>query len=329
MTTSSPHVQFWEEAISVLRTVYFHRGERKFVPPTVTNWISTLEGFICLWKKLKIEGFKFLLTRNANQDPLENFFGRVRLHGARNINPSCTSFKNSFKTLIINNFSSVHSPGANNKDDHCVSLFESTRCFLDNTSNHNFNGENSHIELAYDATQLPLITNRNEIATNTHAYITGYITRKILKQTSCKQCKEGLVSGSRRSYPLIEERAYCSKALLRPTTQLVTLFGHCADIMHQTLPTIAHQNSIKRTLSKRVEMLRNSLNFNCTVHDMFAVVIEKFVALYIYTWISNVNKILKGIDIRQINDPLKELAFKKMKKIRARRRGLDKAKQLV
>ncbi|GJQ69614.1 hypothetical protein Trydic_g6705 [Trypoxylus dichotomus] len=37
-------------------------------------------------------GYHAFPTRAFNQDPLENFFGQLRQHGVRNINPSCTSF---------------------------------------------------------------------------------------------------------------------------------------------------------------------------------------------------------------------------------------------
>ena len=69
------------------------------------------------WKKLHLVGFKKHCTRNFNQDPVENFFACIRMQGVRNVNPTCTSFKNSLKTLIVNNFSSKNSPMANCEHD--------------------------------------------------------------------------------------------------------------------------------------------------------------------------------------------------------------------
>ncbi|CAH0550874.1 unnamed protein product [Brassicogethes aeneus] len=126
----SPHMAFWIEAIKTLQSVKFIKSNStKYVPPSVKNYIHTLKGFRYLWPKLKDDGFKFLSIRNFNQDPLENYFGSIRSHGVRNINPTCQSFINSFKALLINNFLSTHSPGSNCENDEAVAL-DSLRDFF-------------------------------------------------------------------------------------------------------------------------------------------------------------------------------------------------------
>lgn len=87
-----------------------------------------------IWKKLNTDGFKFVCPRTMNQDPAENFFGNIRSHCVRNINPTCASFANSYKSLIINNFVSSHSPGANCERDDCEGALDSMRCFLSESS---------------------------------------------------------------------------------------------------------------------------------------------------------------------------------------------------
>lgn len=74
VTTDSPHVNFWYEAIQVFDSMKFIKGDREFIPPTVKNWVLTLHSFICIWNKLKNVGFQFLCPRNLNRDPIENFF---------------------------------------------------------------------------------------------------------------------------------------------------------------------------------------------------------------------------------------------------------------
>lgn len=76
-------MEFWNEAVRVLSTIKFLKEITKAdgrkmitsVPPSIKNWISTLEGFKKIWKKLSDLGFEYLCPRNLNQDPLENFFG--------------------------------------------------------------------------------------------------------------------------------------------------------------------------------------------------------------------------------------------------------------
>lgn len=120
---STEHETFWVEAIRVLQTIKYIRPDKsEFVPPSIKNWITSVKAFQYLWRKLQEEGFDYMKTRNFNQDPLENFFGNIRSHGIRNVNPTANSFVSSFKTLIINNLSSVHSPGANCEEDDSKSL---------------------------------------------------------------------------------------------------------------------------------------------------------------------------------------------------------------
>lgn len=93
ITSKSDHLAFWNEAITVLRSVKFKKPDgRYYVPPSINNWITTLQGFKYVWRKLNAVGFEFLCPRNLNQDPVENFFSCIRSHGVRNINPTCASF---------------------------------------------------------------------------------------------------------------------------------------------------------------------------------------------------------------------------------------------
>ena len=70
-----------------------------------------------MWKRLKDLGFKQLKTKHLNQDPLENFFGLVRDHGAGNTKPTCFQFIGHFKALVINNLTHFHTWGANCDDN--------------------------------------------------------------------------------------------------------------------------------------------------------------------------------------------------------------------
>ena len=119
VTAKSPHVQFWNSAVPILRSTYFTKpgSDTKSYPPSLKNWVVSVEGLRYIWSNLEKKGFKFLSPRNSNQDPVENFFGCIRSHGHRNINPTCASFIQSFKSLLINNFVSRHSVGFNCEND--------------------------------------------------------------------------------------------------------------------------------------------------------------------------------------------------------------------
>ncbi|KAI4459370.1 transposable element-related [Holotrichia oblita] len=117
ITAESEHIEFWNQAARVLDSITFDNKGNDFIPPTISNWKTTIRGLKYIWNKYGSR-LKFLCPRNFNQDPLEIFFGSIRSHGARNVNPTPAFFSIAFKTLLLNNFMSTHSPGANCEDDN-------------------------------------------------------------------------------------------------------------------------------------------------------------------------------------------------------------------
>lgn len=128
------HVEFWKSAIKTISTMYtIDKAGKKKIPPTFQNWVFTLKNFIILLSVLKSVGFKQVSPRFLNQDPLENFFGKIRQRGVRFTNPTCTSFVNFYKSLLVNNLIGKQSVGANCEEDNCDILltlkkFLSTDC---------------------------------------------------------------------------------------------------------------------------------------------------------------------------------------------------------
>lgn len=73
------HTRFWKEAIDRISTMHtVDVNGRTKVPPTFKNWSFTLKNYLQLRNKLKSLGFKKFCPRFINQDPFENFFGRIR-----------------------------------------------------------------------------------------------------------------------------------------------------------------------------------------------------------------------------------------------------------
>jgi len=86
-------------------------------------------------------GVHSLLLKNFNQDPLENMFGALRALGYRNNNPNCQMFASSYRTLVLNNFLSSHSPGSNCEDDEGNSGLMSFQTLFEAYSNEMFQAE--------------------------------------------------------------------------------------------------------------------------------------------------------------------------------------------
>lgn len=145
----SPHIAFWDEALRVLESMKLLKGDgTQSVAPSIKNWILTIKGLKYLWQKLSQEGFEFLSVRNFNQDPLENFFGCIRSHGVRNVNPTCMQFRQSFAALLVNNLFSVHSPSANCEADDSGGALDTLARLLD---------EEKEVSVVQDVPRLELV----------------------------------------------------------------------------------------------------------------------------------------------------------------------------
>ncbi|KPJ09927.1 Transposable element P transposase [Papilio machaon] len=122
LKVNSIHHKLWDDCLPILRSMQFEtmgRGDgtkiTKFVQvPSIKNWIKNILVFKEMINYTKNKyNVTSLLTRNFNQDPLENFFSSIRSNGVRNVSPTCWQFVCAFKTLLVNNFNSVHAVGAN------------------------------------------------------------------------------------------------------------------------------------------------------------------------------------------------------------------------
>lgn len=79
ITDSSLHHKFWPEAIRELMEFDAGTsGKKQKKPPSLKNWILTIESFQKLYETVRKYGCQTLTPKNVNQDALENFFGMIR-----------------------------------------------------------------------------------------------------------------------------------------------------------------------------------------------------------------------------------------------------------
>lgn len=190
---NSQHLEFWNEAIKVFKTMYFIRSDgKKSVPPSVIHWIETLKSFKHLWLNLKSCNLKFLLPRNMNQDPLECLLGCFRQHAGHNINPDCYHFMTSFKTLLLNNYSSVKSINSNCESDNLEPL-SNLKQFVQYTHNNN----NNDFQITPNFAEIDSLNNKQKksvLGNMTITYVIGYMAKQILKIVNeCQTCKLDLI----------------------------------------------------------------------------------------------------------------------------------------
>ncbi|KAF5284476.1 hypothetical protein FQA39_LY17011 [Lamprigera yunnana] len=115
-----------------LKSVRFldKRTNKPITVPSIVNLIKTLEGFLYLKNIIVNSGrAKYLFPRAFNQDYLENFFASLRTHGRYN-SPDVAHFTTCFKSLIVDNFISRHSPSPNCEEDLSCGTLDNLRLFL-------------------------------------------------------------------------------------------------------------------------------------------------------------------------------------------------------
>lgn len=322
VTDKSPHIEYWKTAIKTLETIRFVKNGVPKIIPSLTNWITTIKGIEYLWNKLKSE-FSFLCIRNFNQDPLENFFGSIRGHGVRNNNPTPQQFVHVYKSLIIYNFVSSHSPGSNCQMDDNDLLNNLTKFLEEVPEDHT----SMDIEVACDlpknsADESFKMEIENEVKgkvvetrkKNLYSYIGGSLARSILKTVNyCESCKSCLVAKktcTHNSY--IEAREYSKNLLLQPNATFRVIFENSMDIIGNNLTNIILKDNIKKYFA----CFLNGIDFSslkCENHNMKDIFLEKFCNLYIYNYIKHVNAILKGKFTFNVYDKLTKMALSKYK----------------
>ena len=117
---------------------------------------------------------------------MENFFSLVRANGFRDNKPTCYQFNGTFKPLLIDNFTSPHSIGANCAPDGSRFL----------VSWADYREEIQHIEPDYSITQGPV----NRHFSNDLNYACSF-------QSFCKEVKANIPKCEQCAEFLTDERA--------------------------------------------------------------------------------------------------------------------------
>lgn len=148
----------------------------------LSGWRLTIKSILLLWEILQAKGYKYLFTRNLNQDCIENFFGQIRNCCGNSKNPTpiqfCRSFKKIFALGYLDNVET-----ANCIDDGTKALLNLTPEFVKSCNN-----------VCADPTYSPLRVFTNDYVNlkspegNALVYVTGYLIKKCLTRHSCDVC---------------------------------------------------------------------------------------------------------------------------------------------
>jgi len=274
ITKNSEHHVFWVSAKETLRKMKFidKISHKTKSVPSIVNWIFTIDGFQKLWKIVN-ETYDFfkLNAKYCNQDPLENFFGQIRSHARRNINPTPRQFQESFFTLLVNNIQCISIRHGNcevTKDNFNI-LFTLEE-YLQNRDVHSNNLNNFNEEAS------EIITEQNvaeEFIIASSLDNTDKIIQLILKEVQfCTDCESSLTNS---------DFLNCMKQII------------C--FINKLLKTRAHRRNICKLLLTFLDNWNVNMDWHeCIEHhaNMYKILIRVIAGKTIACWCDKKNKLL-------------------------------------
>lgn len=300
VSKNTEHFHYWYQAIQILNSMKFYCPQKKrlVTVPSLKNLIHTLKGFIYLLKNILLQHKNnFILVRAFQQDALENFFGCIRNYSGQESNPSALHFISSFKALLVNNFMSAHSVGANCEDDSSEGALENLRYFLTSEVLPGIARLDSEID---DIEIPPSVTTykKTQISRCTITYISGFIARKTMKKVNCTDCKKKfLFREHNNDVDFIEARQYNFSSLMNPGTYFTFLCSQSLCRLFYLIPRACHYDKISMILQK---IILSQLNFrlvNCPQHiNNDKILSHIIVRCSLFFWCKRVNLIAKGKD---------------------------------
>ena len=154
----------------------------------------TIKAILLIWDHLQQNhGFKYLLTRRLNTDPIENFFGSIRQQGGNSDNPTPIQFTRAFRKLFFSSF-------LNSSRGNCADDFDNLLA--------QFAKADSNVSSVPALVVPPTRSQSLDIGTtdyremevsdllkeNPIAYVAGYLLRKCFQSHKCSACEAAFVT---------------------------------------------------------------------------------------------------------------------------------------
>ncbi|CAG9786340.1 unnamed protein product [Diatraea saccharalis] len=344
---NSPHLQFWRQSLKTLKNIKYIDNSSKFAKnalksrhvrvPCLDGWNTTLQGFLGLAKLLFSQfGVEYFYPRFINQDPLENFFGRIRAVNYRNVNPDVTTFIYAYKSLVLSNILSPHSKYSNCEEDNGDTLIDSNYLFISNESDRENFPINTYSHVMPSTSQIPQGVESDlkqhviaeKVRVQTSAYTAGYICRKISKKIDCFRCLNTYTTKDIQGIHIyIKYREYKrlkNSNLAYPNEKMLRLYRDNSQIIHDYLNINCMKTDIKKNIKNIIIGKCDMSWLGCKKHHK--IVINYYLTLVIrlqcHNWCNIINKILSGkIEEKYVSkmQNVQQLALKKCKTHRLRK----------
>lgn len=209
-------------------------------------------------------------------------FGALRALGYRNNNPNCMMFASAYKTLLLNNLMSSHSPRSNCEEDlRTTSLAQYQTLFKIFTNNQNNQAEKEdNLEKRVTDGLLKVKCNSNietiQLENQIKSYIAGYMIKK-LNTTFLKNCPICLLQICTEpihndDHQLALSRDYClgGKYILKyPNKIFCKLIQDIISMIAKILPSMCHHLKLKTEIINAINQNFNTNVVKCPDHHLF------------------------------------------------------------
>jgi hypothetical protein len=190
-----------------------------------------------------------LRPETLHQNGLENTFDAIHWHCGSNNNPSVGQFADALKTVIINGLAYRSLYGTNSEDDG-VSLLDKLHSFFQPSNASSTSPPTSH-DSATDIVHIGkeaqcgvgAAVHACDVKMFSVAYVSGFIAKRLLNNSSCDICKKCLMSevpSPLDVYTGFKEHSSTVQSLTYPTELLVETVGTAVTVPHNVRSKLAY-----------------------------------------------------------------------------------------
>lgn len=234
-------------------------------------------------------------------------FSMLRAANVRNTNPTANLFPATFKSILISNFSSTHSLGANCQKDDTDGALDSLRNLLTGETQaikHRSTNKTSVNEEKLQEIYKSIRGKSSYVTTISYTYIAGYVAKKILKKVKhCNECKNSLLDYRKdnKDFDLIKAREHDKTSRLKyPKKEFNCAVRRAGHLVSQLLPHIAHMDGVSKYIRKTIKRKELFEWMQCIAHGkvvkrIFSILIFKTI---MHSWLKTLNRILYGKEMR-------------------------------
>jgi len=235
--------------------------------------------------------------------------------------PNCYHFSTSFKTLLLNNFSSLKSLG-NCEVDDSIGALDNLKQFL--SGQNEIISNDVSLNLGLNSFNVEFVKpNKSTVGEMTIGYVAGYIIRTLIKSTNnCNVCKNDCVD-IHNFNELISVRNYSDNRLKSPSKNFNNIIEQILNIFTEVINSICNKPQIFMKLNLLIEA-NVDFSFSCKSHNLKQMLIQKLIAFFLFTWCKNINRVLSGADSRTDNNKIKIMAKEYHIKYKTKKQGFNK-----